>query len=73
MSTLTPSALTAAAAPDEALHNAGPHRRRRARHGKQVVMWLSSDGVRPALCGYRDAIRDGQESPVKPVQEPFSY
>ncbi|MGH2802515.1 MAG: DsrE family protein [Thermoleophilaceae bacterium] len=39
--------------------------------GKQVVMWLSSEGVRLALDGYVDSIREGQEPPVKRVHEQF--
>ena len=39
--------------------------------GKEVVMWLSSGGVRLALRGYVDPIREGQEPPVKRVHEQF--
>ena len=39
--------------------------------GKQVVMWLSSEGVKLALRGYVDPIREGQEPPVKRVHEQF--
>ena len=39
--------------------------------GKQVVMWLSSEGVRLALRGYVDPIREGQEPPVRRVHEQF--
>jgi predicted peroxiredoxin len=39
--------------------------------GKQVVMWLTSEGVRLALRGYVDPIRGGQEPPVKRVHEQF--
>ena len=39
--------------------------------GKQVVMWLTSDGVRLALNGYVDPIRDGQEPPVRRVHDQF--
>jgi uncharacterized protein len=39
--------------------------------GKEVVMWLSSEGVRLALRGYVDPIRAGQESPVKRVHDQF--
>lgn len=39
--------------------------------GKQVVMWLSSEGVRLALNGYVDPIRAGQEPPVKRVHDQF--
>jgi predicted peroxiredoxin len=40
-------------------------------HGKQVVMWLSSEGVRLALNGYVDPIRAEQEPPVKRVHDQF--
>ena len=39
--------------------------------GKDVVMWLSSDGVRLALRGYVDPIRADQEPPVKRVHDQF--
>jgi predicted peroxiredoxin len=39
--------------------------------GKEVVMWLSSEGVRLALSGYVDPIREGQEPPVRRVHEQF--
>ena len=39
--------------------------------GKQVVMWLSSEGVRLALRGYVDPIRHDQEPPVKRLHEQF--
>jgi uncharacterized protein len=39
--------------------------------GKVVVMWLTSEGVRLALRGYVDPIRDGQEPPVKRVHDQF--
>jgi predicted peroxiredoxin len=39
--------------------------------GKQVVMWLTADGVRPALRGYADRIRAGQEPPVERVHAQF--
>ena len=39
--------------------------------GKDVVMWLSSDGVRLALNGYVDSIRADQEPPVKRVHDQF--
>jgi uncharacterized protein len=39
--------------------------------GKQVVLWLSSEGVRLALNGYVDPIRADQEPPVKRVHEQF--
>ena len=50
------SYLTSAAALDE---------------GKAVVMWLSSEGVRLALRGYVDRIREDQEPPVNPVHDQF--
>ena len=34
-------------------------------------MWLTSDGVRLALNGYVDPIRDGQEPPVRRVHDQF--
>jgi predicted peroxiredoxin len=39
--------------------------------GKEVVMWLTSEGVRLALRGYVDPIRAGQEPPVKRVHDQF--
>jgi uncharacterized protein len=39
--------------------------------GKDVVMWLTSDGVRLALAGYVDSIRAAQEPPVKRVHDQF--
>jgi uncharacterized protein len=39
--------------------------------GKDVVMWLSSDGVRLATRGYVDPIRADQDPPVKRVHEQF--
>ena len=39
--------------------------------GKEVVMWLTSEGVRLALRGYVDPIREGQEPPVKRVHDQF--
>ncbi len=39
--------------------------------GKQVVMWLSSEGVRLATKGYVDPIRAGAEPPVKRVHDQF--
>ena len=39
--------------------------------GKEVVMWLTSEGVRLALRGYVDPIREGMEPPVKRVHEQF--
>ena len=39
--------------------------------GKDVVMWLSSEGVRLALRGYVDPIREGQDPPVRRVHDQF--
>ena len=39
--------------------------------GHDVVIWLTSDGVRLALEGYVDPIREGQEPPVKRVHDQF--
>lgn len=39
--------------------------------GKEVVMWLSSDGVRLATRGYVDPIREEQQPTVKRVHEQF--
>ena len=39
--------------------------------GKQVVMWLSSEGVRLALQGYVDPIRAELDPPVKRVHDQF--
>lgn len=39
--------------------------------GKEVVMWLTSDGVRLALEGYVDPIREGKEPPVKRIHDQF--
>jgi uncharacterized protein len=39
--------------------------------GKEVVMWLSAEGVRLALRGYADRIRAGQEPPVERVHAQF--
>jgi uncharacterized protein len=39
--------------------------------GKQVVMWLSSEGVRLALRGYVDPIRTELDPSVKRVHEQF--
>jgi uncharacterized protein len=36
-----------------------------------VVLWLTSEGVRLALRGYVDPIRDGMEPPVKRVHDQF--
>jgi predicted peroxiredoxin len=39
--------------------------------GKDVVMWLTSEGVRLALQGYVDPIRAEQDPPVKRVHDQF--
>lgn len=39
--------------------------------GKEVVMWLTVDGVRLALAGYADRIRVGMEPPVERVHAQF--
>ena len=39
--------------------------------GKEVVMWLTSDGVRLALNGYADAIRADKDPPVARVHAQF--
>src|SRR5919202_2670353 len=39
--------------------------------GKEVVMWLTSDGVRLALKGYVDPIRADQDPPVARVHAQF--
>jgi uncharacterized protein len=39
--------------------------------GKDVVMWLTSDGVRLALDGYADRIRADQDPPVERVHAQF--
>ena len=39
--------------------------------GKDVVMWLTSEGVRLALKGYVDPIRAGQDPPVERVHAQF--
>lgn len=38
---------------------------------KDVVMWLTADGVRLALRGYADRIRVGMEPPVERVHAQF--
>jgi uncharacterized protein len=38
-------------------------------HGKQVVMWLTREGVRLALRGYVDPIRAELDPPVKRVHD----
>ena len=39
--------------------------------GKEVVLWLTSEGVRLALRGYVDPIRAGLDPPVKRVHDQF--
>ena len=39
--------------------------------GKDVVMWLSVDGVRLGLRGYADRIRAGQEPPIERLHGQF--
>jgi predicted peroxiredoxin len=39
--------------------------------GKDVVMWLTVDGVRLALQGYADRIRVGMEPPIERVHAQF--
>jgi uncharacterized protein len=39
--------------------------------GKEVVMWLTSEGVRLALQGYVDPIREGMDPPVRRVHDQF--
>jgi predicted peroxiredoxin len=39
--------------------------------GKQVVMWLTSEGVRLALRGYVDPIRAELDPPVKRIHDQF--
>jgi hypothetical protein len=39
--------------------------------GKEVVMWLTSEGVRLALSGYVDPIREELDPPVKRVHDQF--
>ena len=39
--------------------------------GKDVVLWLTSEGVRLGLEGYVDPIREGMEPPVKRVHDQF--
>ena len=39
--------------------------------GKEVVLWLTSDGVRLAMSGYIDPIRADKEPPVKRVHDQF--
>jgi uncharacterized protein len=39
--------------------------------GKEVVMWLTSDGVRLGLAGYADGIRADKDPPVERVHAQF--
>jgi len=39
--------------------------------GKEVVMWLSVEGVRLALRGYVDPIRAGQDPPIARLHQQF--
>lgn len=39
--------------------------------GKDVVMWLTVEGVRLALSGYADRIRVGMEPPIERVHAQF--
>jgi len=39
--------------------------------GKEVVMWLTSEGVQLALRGYTDRVRDGQEPPGERLHAQF--
>ncbi len=39
--------------------------------GKQVVMWLTSDGVRLAMRGYVDPIRADREPSIRRVHDQF--
>ena len=39
--------------------------------GSQVVLWLSVEGVRLALRGYVDPIREGQEPPIERLHAQF--
>ena len=39
--------------------------------GREVVLWLSSDGVRLAIQGYADGIRADQDPPVARVHAQF--
>ena len=40
--------------------------------GKDVVMWLSADGVRLGVRGYADAIRADQDPPVDRLHRQFT-
>jgi predicted peroxiredoxin len=39
--------------------------------GKNVVLWLSAEGVRLSLRGYADPIRADKEPPIKRLQDQF--
>src|SRR3982750_2471089 len=39
--------------------------------GREVVLWLTSDGVRLALRGYADGIRAGNEPPAERLHAQF--
>jgi predicted peroxiredoxin len=39
--------------------------------GKEVVMWLTSDGVRLATAGYADDLRADKDPPMKRVHDQF--
>lgn len=39
--------------------------------GKEVILWLTSDGVRLALRGYTDQVRAGQEPPGERLHKQF--
>jgi predicted peroxiredoxin len=39
--------------------------------GKEVVMWLTVEGVRLGLAGYADPIRAGKEPPVERLHKQF--
>lgn len=40
--------------------------------GKEVVMWLTSDGVRLGTAGYSDGIRKDKEPPVERLHAQFA-
>src|SRR3954454_10384155 len=41
-------------------------------HGKEVVMWLTSDGVRLGMRGYADRIRVDRDPPVDRLHAQFA-
>lgn len=41
-------------------------------HGKDVVMWLSAEGVRLALAGVADRVRENQDPPVARLHAQFA-